>query len=364
MGVFSRRQSPWWHLYLETTRTKEKTKIKIGTTTAQRRDSRRLAEDLYHRRMNQLAIDVHELPVARPPILFSDFVDWYAAHVSAHHRGHEREAEIVKGLQATFGPHLLTEIDRAAVLEWRTARAAAASASTANRDMDVLKSIFKAAVPKYLAVSPIAGLKRLRAPRQETRVLSRAEERRLLRQLTKADRTLVICALDTLMRLSDVVNLRRDQDRRTYLLVIDPKVEPYRVPVSARLRKALDALPVQGPYYFAHRRRAKKARDFRSGIKQMLERACEAANIPYGRKVGGLTFHGLRHTAATRLAEQGVSLRLIQELGGWKSLRQLERYAHPSEPAKQAAVEAIGSQPTRSRKRKRAKHSEKTRRSA
>lgn len=364
MGVFSRRQSPWWHLYLETTRTKEKTKIKIGKTTAQRRDSKRLAVDLYHRRMNQLAIAVHDLPVARPPITFSDFVDWYAAHVSAHHRGHEREAEIVKVLRAAFGPRLLAELDRAAVLEWRTARAAAASASTANRDMDVLKSVLKAAVPKYLAASPIAGLKRLRSARQETRVLTRTEERRLLRRLTKADRALVICALDTLMRLSDVVNLRRDQDRRSYLLVVDPKVDPYRVPVSSRLRKALDGLPVQGPYYFAHRRRAKQVRDYRSSVKQMLERACEAANIPYGRKAGGLTFHGLRHTAATRLAEQGVSLRLIQELGGWKSLRQLERYAHPSEPAKQAAVEAIGSQPVRSRKRRARKQTEKARRSA
>lgn len=73
----------------------------------------------------------------------------------------------------------------------------------------------------------------------------------------------------------------------------------------------------------------------------MLEKGCKAAGIPYGRKADGLTFHALRHTATTRLVEAGVPLRIVQELGGWKSMRQLERYAHPSEAAKTAAVEAI-----------------------
>jgi integrase len=60
-------------------------------------------------------------------------------------------------------------------------------------------------------------------------------------------------------------------------------------------------------------------------VKQMFEAGCKAAHIPYGRKHKGgrLTFHGLRHSA-TRLVEAGVPLRIVQELGGWKSMRQLE----------------------------------------
>lgn len=366
MGVFSRPDSPWYHLWLETVQRKEKTAIRVGTTTAQRRTSRLLADELYHQRMTALAIAVHHLPVAKPALTFDRFADWYATHISAHHRGRLREAEILKSLRAAFGPILLADLDAARILEWRSTRAAATTASTANRETDLLKALLMAAVPKYLSASPIARLRRLRTARSETRVLTHAEEVRLLKQLHKADRALVVCALDTLMRLSDVVNLKREQDRKTYLLVVDPKVAPYHVPVSARLRKALDALPVRGPYYFAHRRRAKNSRDFRSGIKSMLKRACALAGIPYGRHatlkdgtvVTGLTFHGLRHTAATRLAEAGVSLRIIQDLGGWKSLRQLERYAIPGEPAKRAAVEAISKQIEHSRKRE---HGEKRR---
>lgn len=344
MGVFSRPDSPYWWLYLETIQRREKTKIKVGQTTAQRHDSRKLADELYHRRMNDLAIDAHDLPRQKPPIVFQEFATWYDTHVVSHRRGAEREREILKTLTGAFGPRQLREIDRADVLEWRSARAVKTSASTSNRELDVLKHLLTTAVPKYLEASPAKGMKRLRAQQAEAYILTHDEERRLLRTLDAADRALVICALDTLMRLSDVVNLRRDQDRRTYLVVEDPKIKPYRVPISSRLRKALDGLPKTSPYYFSHRRCAEKPRDYKSSVKSMLKRACSRAHIAYGRGKG-ITFHSLRHTGATRLVDAGVSIRVIQELGGWQSLRQLERYTHPSEATKAAAVELIGSRP-------------------
>lgn len=58
MGIFSRPDSPYWWLYLETApkgRQKVRTSVPVGKTVAQRRDSRRLAEDLYYQRMNELA---------------------------------------------------------------------------------------------------------------------------------------------------------------------------------------------------------------------------------------------------------------------------------------------------------------------
>ncbi len=38
---------------------------------------------------------------------------------------------------------------------------------------------------------------------------------------------------------------------------------------------------------------------------------------------------------------KGVPLRTVQELGGWKSIKMVERYAHLSEEHKEAAVELI-----------------------
>ncbi len=357
MGVYRNANSKHWWLYLERApqgQRKRRTDILIGFTKTEQKVSRAAAEEAYHTEMLHLGKVAHGLHIDKPSITFASFASWYEANVIAHHRGAERERAILAILGASFDPHPLTTVTRELVLEWRTTRALTVSPGTINRETDVLKHLLAAAVPKYLARSPIVGLKRLRGRRTETRVLTYEEEPRLLAALAPADRALVLCALDTLMRLSDVVNLRRDQDRGTYLVVEDPKIAPYQVAVSPRLRAALDALPVAGPYYFPHRRLAKNPRDYRGSVADMLEAGCKAADIPYGRprhRPGqpappvGLTFHGLRHTATSRLVDQGVSLRIVQELGGWQSLRQLERYAHPTEDAKRQAVALIGTAP-------------------
>lgn len=342
MGVFSRKDSPWWWLWLEGAPTpRRRSKYLIGATSEDRKRSRHLAEREYFEAMLALSTS----SAAKPEITFEKYADWYERHVIAHHRGKDREAQINGTLCQTFGAVKLHEITSDLVTEWRSRRAKDTSAATSNRELALLKAMLATAVPKYLEESPIAGLPLLRPPRRETAVLSPEHEAKLLAVLTPVDRAIVICAIDTLMRLSDVVNLQRRQDRGSYLVVEDPKIKPYRVPVSSRLRAALDGLPNDGPYYFPTRR-YKKPTTTRSVLKNMLTRACAKAGINYGRALGGITFHGLRHTGATRMVEVGTSLRVVQEIGGWQSLRQLERYSHPTEAAKLAAVEGIGSRVT------------------
>ncbi len=54
-----------------------------------------------------------------------------------------------------------------------------------------------------------------------------------------------------------------------------------------------------------------------------------------------VTPHTLRHTFASRLAMAGVDLRTIQELGGWKNLKMVERYTHLVPDHKVAAIEKL-----------------------
>lgn len=58
-------------------------------------------------------------------------------------------------------------------------------------------------------------------------------------------------------------------------------------------------------------------------------------------KLFNVTPHVLRHTFASRLVMAGVDLRTIQELGGWRELEMLQRYAHLSPNHKSEAVEKI-----------------------
>ena len=70
-------------------------------------------------------------------------------------------------------------------------------------------------------------------------------------------------------------------------------------------------------------------------IRSAFKTACNHA------KLSGVTPHILRHTFASRLAMAGVDVRTIQELGGWKELEMLQRYAHLSPNHQSEAVEKI-----------------------
>jgi site-specific recombinase XerD len=79
------------------------------------------------------------------------------------------------------------------------------------------------------------------------------------------------------------------------------------------------------------RNKTKKYKSFTTAF----ESACERANLP------DVTPLVLRHTFASRLVMKGVDLRTVQELGGWKSLNMVQRYAHLSQDHKRRAVELL-----------------------
>ena len=53
------------------------------------------------------------------------------------------------------------------------------------------------------------------------------------------------------------------------------------------------------------------------------------------------SWHGNRHTFASRLAMAGVDLLTIKEVGGWRTLAMVQRYAHFAPGHLQAAVERL-----------------------
>ena len=62
-------------------------------------------------------------------------------------------------------------------------------------------------------------------------------------------------------------------------------------------------------------------------------------------RLDGVTWHALRHTFASRLVAAGVDLRTVQELGWWRTLSMVQRYAHLSPGHLIAAVEKIAPAP-------------------
>lgn len=370
MGVYTRADSKFFWLHLERTGQpgiKQRTSIRCDAPDAwQRKQNRQLAEQLYHVRMSALARGELEGPV-KATITFEKFAAWYEQHVLPKHRGQERERQILPRLVRDFGAYDLTQISKKLVTEWQTrrlatptaiaakkrtkARTVRVTANTVNRETDVLKSVLQAAVPEYLEASPLYGMKRLHTLTPKRRLLEPDEEARILRAMSPADRALFLLGSDSLVRLGDILDIKREDDRGDRIWIRDPKTGGgFEVPISTRTRKALDKIRDDGSgYYFSLRRRAETEANRRTAVRHMLERACKAAKppVPYGRVRDGITFHwATRRTGATRMIHAGIDLGTVQKVGRWAQPDVvLGIYHELIDERARAAVEAVSGTP-------------------
>jgi integrase len=346
MGVYLRPDSPHWWLLIEGTGERASTGVpRAGGSPEQDRELRRQAEVIYAARKTAAAKADAGLLVVRPVIRYDAHAKWFQAHETDHHRGADKEASILRQLLIYFGRYdSLADIDTDAVKEWMTWRKRQVEPSTVNRELDVLKRLLLSAVPKYLAASPIAGLRRFRVEEAEPRVLTHEEERRLLAAGTAEDVAWLTMAIDTLLRLSNVVKLKWPQVKfpTQAIVPLNAKVKHDVVPMTARLYAALKQLPADTDWVFpSFHRRGKGPTAAKNKIIRRFDALCQRASVPHGRAADGVTFHCLRHTGATRALQNGASVRTVMKLGGWKDERSVMRYVHAADSDVRAAAESI-----------------------
>lgn len=297
--------------------------------------------------MGDLARGMFQLPHSKPRISFRSWAAWYQEHVTDHQRSRLRARSMLKALVAHFGDTLLHTIDAGRIEEWKSARAQQVQQQTVNRELEILKPLLKKAIPKYLTANPADAVRRFRIHRRPAvTIVAQSAEDALLAVATPEERAMYLLGTDALLRLSNVRGLRLEHDHGTHLEIVQSKTTPYSVPVSARLRTALNALQARaaasGGFYFARKYKKRWAAMNENTAYRVFVDLCERANVPRGRAIAGITFHSTRHTGATRAART-VKLSVVKKLGNWSSLAMLERYDHPDDPELIRAVEAIGS---------------------
>lgn len=391
MGVYIRRDSPFYWMLLERpgqAPVYQSTKIPVKAYSAEiRKQNRQDAEDVYAAAMGDLARTRHELPAHDPTtISFAAFAEWWARHKLPKRRGKDRDAGCVAQLVAFFGRDDLTAIHDQRVSEFETVRLSqkigppptrgpdtrrTVSANTVNRDVDVLKCMLRDACPRWLKVSPLRGRKKLRVVPKKKRVLSKAEERRLIEALPPMDQAFYIVSRDGLMRWSNVYDLKWADDCGTHFALDDSKTGPYEAAISRRARLALDSLPRKkagephAEFIFWHRHGAGSRHNARTAWRHMFERACRRAVVPYGREHGGVTHHtATRATGATRLHQEKVDLKTIMDLGNWKDVRTAMTYRVTNQSERLRAVNKISPAGITPHLRTRAKQRKRQRKSA
>lgn len=334
---------------------RESTGVLVAAPTPQqRKDQETLAQQVYLARMADMIRKRIGVEPERETISFRAYADWYLEHISPTKRNLARERSMMKPLVSFFGARQLHELTKELAIEWRTWRARTGrrkrkdgtlvdlAPNTVNREMILLRSMMTKAVPRYLPANPFSGIAELHADDLEVRLLEFDEEDRLYEVANSEDAALITTALDTLMRLTSVASILRAQDHGSYFTVLNPKVKTYKVPISARVRERIDALPKAGPAIFAgYNEPGITDGSRRNRVIRNFQEICRKADVRYGREAGGITFHSLRHTGASRMLAAGVDIKTVMVLGGWTNLDVLQRYLHPTDEMKRRAVELI-----------------------
>ena len=152
-----------------------------------------------------------------------------------------------------------------------------------------------------------------------------------------ADRQKVTVLLHTGFRRGELLGLRwKDVDFKAGVLTI-PKSkngDSRHVPMTSTVRSILSHLPRPLDSAALVFPNTEGNRDLR-WAKKIVPGTLRAA------KIADFRFHDLRHTFASRLAMEGVDLLTIKELGGWKSLTMVQRYAHLSPSHRRIAIERL-----------------------
>jgi integrase len=163
-------------------------------------------------------------------------------------------------------------------------------------------------------------------------------------------------ALRTAMRVGEIIGLRRSSVIFAasptmpdgYVLVHEQSSgrrtktgKARKVPLTpntvAMLKEQLAGH--DGEYVFNSKMKSKEPiKQFYTGFKA----ACKVAGVLYGRETpGGLVFHDTRHTAITRMLENGMPLHVIAKIAGHSNESMTMRYAHVADHAMHKAMMSV-----------------------
>ena len=179
----------------------------------------------------------------------------------------------------------------------------------------------------WINENPMTKVDQFPEPNGRDRCLTSLEIRRL-RDACKNSRcehleTIFLIAVCTGMRKAEILNLTFydvDLERRYIRVKKTKNGSPRSIPISNSLLPHLQAIPTgkRNQLLFPSPNDSSRPVCIKTAY----------SNAVHNAGLRDYTFHDNRHTAASLLSRNGVSLLLLAEIFGWKSLEMAKRYAY------------------------------------
>jgi len=257
------------------------------------------------------------------------FMKDYAPTVSTNTQ--EGYKYYLKNLNRFFGnPGLMTITPKIVTKYKLYRRDNGASPSTVNRELYMLSKAFNLAVKEWewLKDNPVSRVQKERESNEVDRWLTEDEERRLLGDCPEWLRKIIVFALNTGLRQDELLSLewsRVDLLRKTILIQKTKNNKPIALPLNSIALNVLmqkhegKVRSLKNDLVFSSQTGTKIGK---RNLIRAFAHALEKAEIK------DFTFHCLRHTFATRLAQNGVDIYKIAKLLNHKDLKNTQRYSH------------------------------------
>jgi len=287
--------------------------------------------------------------VPESDITFGEFVPRYLEYAQREQTElayRTVRALIPNRLGPFFNPMVLRKV-RSADIERYLATRRGVKGPTRNRELSALSSIFRHAQDMAIVRrNPTKDVRRSAEPQTPLPLVPLADQEELLAVMGAPYRLLFFVALETGMRLGELLRLEwRDVDFTTNtLLVRESKGKRQRVlSLSTRLRVHLQevfasrTLPLRGPA-----RIVPGARLADGSLSKVWRRAFKEAAAKIGRPE--LRIHDLRHVVAINLVRAGLDMPTVGAFLGHRSLVSTLRYAaYSDDSASVRAARALDS---------------------
>lgn len=210
------------------------------------------------------------------------------------------------------------------------------SLATKSQHLSFMRSLLRAAANDWGWIKSAPVIKTKKPVSKRIRWLTRDEAERLIECMPESIKPVVVFALATGLRRSNIIDLEWQQvDMQRKVAWVNPENAKAGKAIGVALndtacRVLRDQIGKSSRWVFAHTK-AKHRPDgtLTPAVRKMRVDDNQAWNI--GLKKAGIEdfrFHDLRHTWASWLIQSGVPLSVLQEMGGWESIEMVRRYAH------------------------------------
>jgi integrase len=267
----------------------------------------------------------------------------------------DRYRQVIRDFTASLGTRAnlaLSHITPKDILAYRNSiTAAKKTARTANLSVKVVSAAFNAAVRQHIVESnPATALESLPVKAEEKGTFTPTQVSKLMSAAEGDWRAAILLGYCTGARLGDVANMRWDViDWRNKIISFTPSKtkRPVTIPLHPQLeRELLKRAGVGKAAMFPAL--AGKGTGGRHGLSGRFAAIMEKAGIEAkrtqasgGRTLSNLSFHSLRHSFNSAMANAGIAQEIRQKLTGHTSAETNKIYTHHELEPLRAAVAAI-----------------------